>query len=51
MLRPPECYNTFAKRKEVTEEDSTHQIEGIAVPLLGQGDHCLGAVGIFWEVK
>ena len=27
------------------------QIEGIAFPLLGQGDRFLGAVGIFWEVK
>ena len=27
------------------------QIEGIAFPLLGHGEHFLGAAGIFWEVK
>jgi PAS domain-containing protein len=27
------------------------QIEGIAIPLLGQSDRFLGAAGIFWEVK
>jgi PAS domain-containing protein len=26
------------------------QIEGIAFPLIGQGDRFLGAAGIFWEV-
>jgi len=28
----------------------SRQIEGIAFPLIGQGDRFLGAAGIFWEV-
>jgi PAS domain-containing protein len=27
------------------------EVEGIAFPLLGQGDRFLGAAGIFWEVN
>jgi PAS domain-containing protein len=32
-------------------DGTRRQIEGIAFPLLGQGDRCVGAAGIFWEVK
>jgi PAS domain-containing protein len=32
-------------------DDVTREIEGIAFPLVGQGERFAGAVGIFWEVR